>query len=73
MVAQLIAIALCNGGLLLFNGGRDEFNHFAALQADEMVVVTSLLELVLRAIRTEMMPNDESCLLELGQNAVDGR
>ena len=58
--------------LSFFDLGVVEFLDAPALQADEMVVVWPLIQLEYRFAGLEMMADQEACLLELGQHAVDG-
>ena len=50
MVAELVPIALGDGGLLLLNGGSNKLHHLSAQQADEMVMMPAVLKLVARSV-----------------------
>src|SRR5260370_24985643 len=60
-------------GLALFDLGIEEFLDAAALQADQVVVLPTLIELENRLARIEMMADQETRLLELVEDPVNGR
>ena len=72
MLADLESAFVRDFGLALFDLGIEEFFDAPALQAHQMVVVPALVELEDRFPRLEMVADQESCLLELGQHAVNG-
>src|SRR5579864_1146918 len=59
--------------LALLDLGVVELLDAAALHAHEVIVVLPLVELEHRLAGFEMMPDEQSSLLELGQYAIDGR
>jgi hypothetical protein len=66
------ASILRNLVLALFDFRIVEFLHPAALQAYQMVMVSTTCQFEHGLATFEMMPLKQSCLLELGQNAVYG-
>ena len=73
MFADVETAFLRNGGLSLFNFRVKEFFDAPALQADQVIVVPALVKLEDRLVGFEMVADQQSGLLELGQHAVDRR
>ncbi len=59
--------------LELLDAGIHEFRHSPAIKADDMVVVSPLVELENGHSVLEMVPGHEPGGLELRENAIDGR
>ncbi len=59
--------------LPLLDLGVEEFLDVAALQADEVIVVATLVQFEDRLPALEVMPRQQAGLLELREHAVDGR
>lgn len=71
MVGQDEVFAAGNGMLELFDGGVLKFLHPAAFNADDVVVVVTLIQLENRGAALEMMTDDQAGGFKLGQNPVD--
>jgi hypothetical protein len=69
---DLEAALLCDGVLPLLDGRVIELLDAPALEADEVVVVMSLVQLEHRLARVEMVAHEEPRLLELRQHAING-
>jgi len=67
------AAFLCKRSLSLFNVGVVEFLDFAALQADQVIVMRALVEFEHRFASLEVMASEQPRLFELGENPVYGR
>src|SRR5438046_8937582 len=72
VLADLESAFVRDFGLALFDLGIEEFFDAPALQAHQMVVVPALVELEDRFPRLEMVADQEYCVLELRQHAVNG-
>jgi hypothetical protein len=66
------APVLCDFILALFNFRIVEFFHPAALQAYQVVMVGTACQFEHGLAAFEMVSLEQTCLLELGQNAVYG-
>src|SRR6266568_4736784 len=73
MLADLEPAFVRDLGLPLLDVRIEEFLDSAALQAYEVVVVATLVQLEDSLAGLEVMPDEQSGLLELGENAVHGR
>src|SRR5215469_17400255 len=73
VLADLESALLCDPGLALLDVGVEELLHTTALQAHEVIVVAALVELEHGLAGLEVMPDEQSRLLELREHAVDGR
>ena len=73
MFAKLIAVAFRNKCLLFFDGRRNKFNDLSTLQTYQMIVMSTIFELISRAIRVKMVSDNQTGLLKLRQNTVDSR
>ena len=58
--------------LPLFDRRVEEFLHPAALQTDQMVVVLAFVQFENRLAGFKMVALQQACLLELGEDTVDG-
>ena len=72
MFANAEATLLGDARLPPLDLGIAEFLDPTAVDADEMVMVLTVTEFEHRLARLEEMAFEQSCLLELGQHAVDG-
>ena len=73
MVLDLESALGCYFDLAFFDRGIVEFFDVAAFGADDMVVVPDTFELEHRLAAFEMVADQESRLLELGEHAIDRR
>lgn len=73
MIDDFKVFALGDFVLAFFDAGVEEFFDFAAVQADDVVVVVAAIDFVNGFVRLEMVAQQQSGLLELGEDAVDGR
>lgn len=71
MVRQFKVSEFGNFGLKLLNGLILEFFHLAAMDADQMVVVISSIELKDRVATFKVMPHHKASGFKLGEDAVD--
>jgi len=72
MVGHFIAQLAGDRPLALFDGLVDEFIHPAAFQADDVVMVATLVELEYGMSALEVVTLDNTGRFELGQYAVNG-
>ena len=72
MVDQPVAELARDLGLQLFDFFRLEFDHFAAAQIDQMVVMAIPAGFVARAALAEIVPLDDAGILEQPHGAIDG-
>src|SRR5688572_8095304 len=70
---QLEAALLGNRTLALLDLGVVELLDPAALQADQVIVVTALAQFEHRLARLEVLASEQAGMLELSEDAVDGR
>src|SRR5687767_10540910 len=73
MVLDAEAAGVSDFDLALFDIRVVELFDVAALDADDVVVMTALLELEDRFSGLEMMTDQQPCLLELREHTVYGR
>jgi dihydroxyacetone kinase DhaKLM complex PTS-EIIA-like component DhaM len=71
VVVDREAAFLGDAVLAFLDFGVEEFLDLAALQADQMVVVVALVEFEHRLVAVEMMADQQSGLLELGEHAIN--
>jgi hypothetical protein len=73
MVGNGKTFCLCDGFLTVFNRLIKKFLHFAAIQTDEVVVVMAFIELIDRPAAIKTAARQDTGLLKLEQDTVDGR
>lgn len=71
VVGEREAMGLGDGTLTLLDDGIDELDDLVALEADQVIVVVTLIHLENRVAAFEMMTGHEAGGLELGQYAID--
>ncbi len=72
MLNDFKAVPLSDGSLPLFDDLIEELDHRAAFHANEMIVMTTPVELEDRLATLKVVTDHESCTLKLGQDPVDG-
>ena len=72
MVANHESALLCHERLALLDLGIVKFFHMTALNADEVIVVVTLVKFEYGLAAFEMVPDEQSRLFELRQNPVNG-
>jgi len=72
MFADFKAAFERNCGLALFDRFIEEFLDTAALQADQMIMMSTLIQFKDCLVSLKMVPDQQSGLLELSQHSVDG-
>lgn len=70
MIVDREAALLGNAVLALLDFSVDELFDFAALQADQMIVVVAMIEFEYRLVAIEMVAHQQARLLELGEHAI---
>jgi hypothetical protein len=65
------AVVLCHHGLPIFDFGIKEFFYMTAVEADQMIVVGSTVQLKYSFPALEMVAYEQSGLFELGKDTVN--
>lgn len=71
MLRQFETMFFRNGMLATFDLFIVELFHMAALQTQQVVVMTTPVQFVHRLFVVEVMPNQNASVLELSQHAVN--
>ena len=71
VIYQLVAVLQHDFLLTLFDFGIEELDDFARLHVDHMVVVAAVGQFKHCMTAVEVVTNDKTCRLELGQNTVN--
>jgi len=72
MIGDTVTVPIRDGLLAFLDNFVDELFHPAALEADDMVVMTAVIQFEHRAAALEIVPLHETGGFELGEDAVDG-
>ena len=72
MIGKLKTLLAGNPTLTILDLGIAELLHPAAVQADQVIMMGSLVELKDRLTRLKMAARENPGLLELGQDAIHG-
>jgi len=72
MIGKLESLLSGNPALPILDLGIAELLHPAAVQADQVIVMGSLVELKDRLTRLKMAARENPSLLKLGQDAIHG-
>lgn len=72
MIGKLESLLSRNPALPILDLGIAELFHPATVQADQVIVMGSLVELKDRLTRLKMAARENPGLLELGQDAIHG-
>jgi len=73
MALQRKAVVLGDLVLALFNVNIREFDHLAAVGANEVVMVITVIELKNGLATVKLAARQDACLLKLSQHTVDSR
>jgi len=73
MIAQIKLMLARDPSLAVFDDVVDELLDLATLDADDMIMMTSLVQLELRLATLEVVTMYQPRSLELRQDPVDGR